>query len=67
MLETQKTEQKEIEECKNSEGGENESIEDVHELETDLNNNKQMQALKLKFSQQLFKMQEEVPEEKSKE
>jgi hypothetical protein len=47
---------------------ENESIEDVHELESDLHNNKQMQILKLKFSQQLIKMQEEeVPKEKSKE
>ena len=44
----------------------NESIEDVHELESDLVDNKQMQILKLKFSDQLNKMQEEeVPEEKS--
>ena len=46
----------------------NESIEDVHELESDLVDNKQMQILKLKFSDQLNKMQEEeVLEEKSKE
>ncbi len=46
----------------------NESIESVHELESDLNNNRQMQILKLKFTHQLNKMQEEeVPEEKSKE
>jgi hypothetical protein len=46
----------------------NESIEDVHELESDLVDNKQMQLLKLKFSHQLNKMQEqEVPEQKSKE
>ena len=46
----------------------NESIEDVQELESDLKNNKEMQILKLKFSHQLNKMQEEeAPEEKSKE
>jgi hypothetical protein len=66
-LETENVEQKEREELKNPEDDEeNESIEDVHELENDLHNNKEMQILKLKFSQQLIKMQEEEPEEKSK-
>lgn len=66
-LETENEGQKEREELKNPEDDEeNESIEDVHELENDLHNNKEMQILKLKFSQQLIKMQEEEPEEKSK-
>ena len=56
-----------MEEKNNSEAEENESIEDVHDLDIDLHNNRQMQILKLKFRQQLMKMQEEVQDEKFKE
>ena len=56
-----------MEEINNPEVEENEAIEDVHDLENDLHNNRQMQILKLKFSQQLMEMQQEEQDEKFKE